>query len=454
MGTTDHYGLARLGAGESFHEDAYKFTDADRALIDRLLYLGAEGHRHGAAAASDETPGTLSVTLDTSAGSLPSGTRIYYKYTLVDVNGFETAPSAEVYIDTLTPVVEPSAPVLNVSTTGGALLPGQYYYVLSAYTGITTNETKALNPSYVTVPVGTSTNAISLTLPTRPAGATGFNVYRKKPGGSRYDYLASTTSTTTYVDNGSVAEDCNRVVPTRNSTNATNAGVASIGTVPVGYTWKLYRTYNTGFYDNSLLHHVVEETFEGSGIVTGTYVDLGLATVGGKPPASTQVIGGPAAIELTDAVDLQGRLPMGAVSAFPFVVTFHFPGPLSVINGSSLFVIEYPQATIVSVRASLGRGYAPAATDVIVDVEYLASMATPSWTTIFTNQATRPVVEVGSTIGDSTVPQITEFVAGNALAVNIEQVGGGATPTDRDLTVNILMYAYGWGLTSHPWAGA
>lgn len=450
MGSTDHYGFTRLVAGENFQQDGYKYTSEDRDLIDRLLYLGAESHRHTGAAGDPETPGVLGVSVNTTAGSLPAGSRIYYKHTLVDSDGFESAPSDEVFVDTLGPVAEPSAPILTVQSTGGSLLPGQYYYVLTAHTAVNTNETKALHPTYITVPLGTATNTITLTLPTRPAGASGFNIYRKKPGSSRYDFLASTASISTYVDDGSVEEDCNRVVPARNSTNSTNSVVANIGTVPVGYTWKLYRTLMAGFYDGSLLHHVVEETSEGSGIITGTYLDLGLGTLAGKPPTTSQIVNAPPQVDLESEV--QGRLAMGRVSAFPFVATFHFPGPLVLINGTALLPIEFPQATIIGVRASLGRGYAPSAADVIVDVELLRFGATPSEGTIFTDQATRPKVLVGQTVGARVVPQITELVAGDALACNIEQVGGGATPTDRDLTVNILMYTYGWGLTAHPWA--
>lgn len=96
MGTTDHYGLKRMGPGEHFSDDGYKYTDADRVQMDRLLYLGAEGHRHVGAVAEPAEPGTPTLTLSEASGSIPAGTRVYYKYTLVDVEGFESAPSTEV----------------------------------------------------------------------------------------------------------------------------------------------------------------------------------------------------------------------------------------------------------------------------------------------------------------------------------------------------------------------
>lgn len=449
MGNTDHYGLKRLGAGEAFSDDGYKYTDADRVLIDRLLYLGAEGHRHSGDAAVAPTLGAVALTSSALSGSLPAGTRAYYKYTLVDVNGFESAASVEAYVDTEAAIVEPAAPVLVVNSLGGSLLPGQYFYVLSAYTLVNTNETKALNPSYYTVPAGTSTNTITLNLPTLPGGATGWNIYRKRPGGARYDYLASTTSVTTYVDNGSVVEDCNRTLPVRNTTNSTNSVTATIGTVPVGSTWKLYRTYSAGYYDGSLVHHVVEETSEGSGIVTPSYVDMGLATLAGKPPVASQVVGGPDPVGLQDMAEVEGQLPMAAVSGFPYIAEFRVSGALSAATGTAVWVSEFPRASIRGVRASLGRGYAPASQPVIVDVN-VGRGANPVMASIFATSGDQPRVLAGSQRGTRVVPTArTELVEGDVLTIDIDQAGGGATPTDRDLIVQLYMWVYGFtSLTS------
>lgn len=463
-GITNHYGLQKLGAGDPFSTNGYKFVDRDRDMLDRLAYLGAEGHRHTGEAAEVAAPTmTLALAIDGDGGSIPAGTRVHYKYTLVDVNGFETAPSSEVFIDTPAAITEPAAPVLTQATTGGLLLPGSYYYVLTAYSPVNTSETKAAAPAYITVPVGTSTNRITITFPTPPAGAVGWNIYRKKPGDARYNYLASVSvATPSVTDTGAVAEDCNRTVPTRNTTNATNAveiilmtddATPVMATVPPGFTWKLYRTYIAGSYLNSTLHWVVEETFEGSGVIAPFYIDVGAAVTAGGPPEASQFIGSPSKIDIEDAAEVQGRLPMGAVSAFPFIATFHFAGPLAEIEGSALFSIEWPQATIVGVRCTLGLNSVPAVDDVIVDVNlYPCAAATPVLGTIFTDQGDRPRVLVGETCGERAVPAVTELVEGDCLTVDIDQVGGGATPTDRDLTVNIYMLAYGFDLTSHPWA--
>ena len=446
MGTTDHYGLKRMGPGENFSDEGWKFTDGDRVLMDRLLYLGAEGHRHIGAAADPAEPGTPTLTLAETSGSIPAGTRVYYKYTLVDVEGFESAPSTEVYVDTSSPVVEPAAVALAVSTTGGTLLPGQYYYVLTAYTTVNTNETKALYPAYITVPTGTSTNKITLTLPTLPTGATGFNVYRKGPGEPRYYHLASTTSTTTYVDTGAVEEDCNRTVPVRNTTNGTNNVTVQVPTLAAGYTWKLYRTYVAGFYNSALVHHVVEETTEGSGIITPQYVDMGLATLTGTPPTTAQTVGSPEQIDLS--TEVQGVLPMVGVAGYPFVAEFSVDGALTAQTGTHVWVCEFPRVAIQAVRASLGRGYTPASQSVIVDVN-VGRGATPWMTSLFFSSADQPRVTVGNQVGTRVTPTArTQLAEGDVLTIDIDQAGGGATPTDRDLTVTVYGWAYGFTSTA------
>lgn len=452
-GSTAHYGLAKLGAGESLNFNAYQFTQADRDRIDQLLYLAGEGQHHSGvlAAAVDPAVGP-SLTLDTTQGTIPGGSRLYYKYSLVDVNGAESAASPETFIDTPAPIASPAAPSAVVTTTGGTLLSGVWYYALSAYEGVNTSETLAGPPAFITIPVGTSTNKVTLTLPTKPTGATGFNLYRRGPGESTYLYLTSialdvATPPTTYVDNGSVAKDCNRLLPQSNTTRQVNAvrvgfpGATPV--VPAGYTWRIYRRYSTGaFGASSRLVWVVDQNPPGT--VVASFVDLGGATTAGGPLSVSQFVNLPSKVQLTDGAEVQGRLPMSRMSAFPTSVEFFFGGLLTeVVVGTGVWVCEFPRAVIVAVRASLGRGYAPASNPVIVDVNR-GNGATPVMSTIFTTQSTRPKVLVGQQIGVRAIPQVTQLVEGDVLSADIDQIGGGATPNDRDLTISILVLPFGW----------
>lgn len=452
-GLTDHFGLLRMRPGESFAQNDGQFLDADRVTIDRELYF-ARVHRHDGEAAVDASPeDPPDLELDTDAGQIPAGTRVYYRYSLVDENDAETAASPQAFVDTPAAIAIPGAVVPATFTTGGTLLAGTYFYVLSAYTDDPSEETRAQNFANIPVPITTSTNRIVLTLPSLPAGATGFNVYRRRPGAHQYFYLDSidmsvATPPTTYEDDGSVAEDCDRTLPITNSTNSTNSVVVTLPgvtpAVPAGYTWKLYRTYVAGSWAVSLVHHIVEETFEGSGIITPTYTDTGLATSAGQPLEATTAAASPSKIDLEDGSEVSGRLPMSQVSAFPWAEVFGYRGVVVQHIGTAAWVCPFPQARIQSCRAHLGRGYAPASQQVIVDVNKGTDSATPTYTTIYTTQANRPRIQVGQQIGVPTVPNIIELVEGESLTVDIDQAGGGASPTDYELVVTIYMYVYGY----------
>lgn len=452
-GLTDNYGLLRLRPGESFGTNSGQFLDQDRVTIDRELYFGRTHHHNGAAAVDATPDDPLDLELDTSTGSIPADTRVYYKYSLVDASGVESGASPQAFIDTPASVQAPGSSTLSYVSTGGTLIPGAYGYVLSAYTTVNTEETKALNFATITIPTGTLTNVITGVLPSLPAGADGFNLYRRRPGAFQYFYVGSidmtvATPPTEFEDDGSLIEDCDRTLPIRNSTNSSNQVIVSLPgatpTVPVGYTWRLYRTYVAGSWAVSLVHHIVEETFEGSGIITPTYTDNGQATTAGQPLDTTTSLPAPEKVQLTDGSEVQGRLPMSRVSAFPHETTFGFRGLVQATVGSAVWVCPFPQARVLSCRASLGIGYAPAAQQVIVDVNKGAASATPTFTTIYSNQSTRPRIQVGQQIGQPAVPQVIELVEGDALSVDIDQEGAGATPNDYDLTVTVYMLVYGY----------
>ncbi|MDQ4097073.1 MAG: hypothetical protein M3144_04305, partial [Actinomycetota bacterium] len=345
-GATSHYALLKLRAGENLSTNGYQFTNGDRDLIDALLAVGAELHRHTGAEATNLSP-TLApnLALDTSAGNLPAGARVYYKFSLVDPMGMETAASPEAFVETPAPLAAPAAPSL-IAEAGGSLLPGNYYYVLSAYSPSSNQETTAPNPAYTTV-VGTG-KRIRLTFPSLPAGAAGWNIYRQKPGQSTYFYLTSVAAgPVNWTDSGAVAEDCDRKRPTKNTTRATNRVTVALPTAlpGAGWTWKIYRTLTNANYMNSLFHHVVEETTDGSGIIRTSYVDSGGATSTGSPPARSRVVGSPSKVSLVSGAEVSGRLPVGLVQAFPYVVTFAFVGQQTVIAGTNAWVCEFPAAT-------------------------------------------------------------------------------------------------------------
>jgi hypothetical protein len=443
---TTHWGLQKLRAGDPLSTNDYAFTERNMDRLDTLLHRAIEHDHTGNTTTVSDPTDPLDATLESTGGNIPGGRQVRYKFTWVDEYGAESSASPEVVVSTPSPISSPGQPTPTVSSSGGTLLPGNYFYALSAYKDANTNETPVGSRGYVTILSG-STNEIVLTLPTLPSGADGFNVYRRAPGETAFSYLASVDMTvatppTSYTDDGSTSPNCNRLPVNTNLTNSTNAITLEIpGATPVipeGYTWKIYRTYEAGNYATSLLAWVVEETSEGSGIITTEYVDVGIDTAGGTPPTTSELVDGPEKISLTDLEEVQGTLPP-YYNVIPHVVTFAQSGVLEDGEGSFLWVCEFDEAEVQYVRCALGRN-SVASSDVIVDVNrYESQAATPGWDTIFTTQANRPRVLAGETFGEVAEPDEYVLVRGDALTIDIDDSGNGATPTAEDLVVNIFL---------------
>lgn len=293
--STQHYNLTKLDPTESIHSGRGRFASDDRDTIDQALYNAVQ-HKHVGSTGSNAPATPLTLSLSTTGGTIPAATTVRYKYTFTDPLTGETQASPETVVTTPDPLIAPSAPTASLQSIGGTLEPGQYFYVLTAYQGASTVETKALNPLAILVPAGTSTNEVTLNLPTLPAGATGFNVYRRAPNEARYSFLASTADAT-YVDGGVVSTS--RSIPTHNTTSATNSITVTVGESPAsGQTWTLYRSYSADFTSSRLV---------GLTSVDTTYTDIGANTQSASPPSAS--ITNPSKIQLTGGAEVQGVLP-------------------------------------------------------------------------------------------------------------------------------------------------
>lgn len=442
---TAHYGFRKIRAGEPFSKDSYKFTVADRDLQDLLLFLAAEGHHHtgesSEAMAPEDGPTAM---VQTSGGSLPAGNRYFYVYTIIDPNGFESVASPEVFVDMPPAVASPAAPALRFDDTGGTLPPGNYYYALTAYTGFDNLETETGAVRYISVPYSTQTNKVTLTLPSLPAGADGFNVYRRTPSGIGLLHVAKIEGEqATFVDGGALVEDCDRFAPTKSTATSRNSARIKLPddfTLPAGYAWRIYRGRDSGIFTNGVLATITDGSRE--------FIDVGGGTLPGQPPVIGIAPGAPSRIQLTNAAEVQGRLPLAQVSAFPHCETFSYPGDVVQMQGTTVWTCPFPQATIVGVQASLGRGSSADNRPVIVDVNWRDPDGN-DYLSIFT-QGARPSIAQGQQVGARATPDVTtELVQGDQLTVDIAQEGGGA---DRDLTVVIYMLVYGYTMAaSHPW---
>lgn len=317
MSSTSNFGFEKFGPEGRISDNNYKFTDRDRDTLDALLWtLVNHDHRHVDGADSvlaGPFHRPLLESLNTG-GTIPAGQTMYYKVAYVDEFGNETEAGTSASVNTDPPL--PSPPVMPISyeTTGGALNPGVYRYAFAYYQS-TGGLTRATNITSINVPVGTSTNEITIELGSLPTGAEGWRVYRKGPGDSDFFWL-DTVASGPFVDDGlDIALDCTKARPLVNTSNATNSVVIDLDPADLPLdsrivAWKIYRTNAVGFFGpSSLLATVVDTvTQSGSDLVT-TFTDIGGVTYAGSPLSVTTM---PPAIAQLDPADVftgSSRLP-------------------------------------------------------------------------------------------------------------------------------------------------
>lgn len=447
---TERYGLSRTRPPGALSDDDFKHLDQDREMISRLLYRGAEAHVHDGEGPAIEDPTAPLSWEVTSGGTLRGGKTYRYKFTWVDADGAETAASPEVVVPMPSPLPRPGAPTVTPALTGGLLPFGNHYYMLTAYVDSNTRETLPSERVFAQIASG-NTGVVVLTFPTLPAGADGWNIYKREPGQSAYYYLdsvdmTSMTPPTDYADDGTVEIDCNRTPPTVNGTANNNAvqliipGATPV--VPEGLHWKIYRTDTEGDWAYSTLAIVTEETEEGSGIVTPEFLDTGSPTTAGSYPLVSQIVGSPSKIHI--GLHTEGSLPITRLLQ-AVTVNFSFPGILAPTIGEWAWRCPYDKAQLIIVGAHLAPGSAPASDPVQLDVRRY-DYATETWDTVFEVSEEYVEIPAGEMIGDFVDPLDNSntnivFVQNDLLRVDIIQAGGGATPTDFNLVVTALLYA-------------
>ena len=314
---TDHFGLTRVGQGESISKNGNAALDLDRVTIDDLLWALSQ-HSHGGSTALADPTGPPTLTSAGSGGSLPPDTTYYYRVSYLDKWGLETAASDEASITTGTSLDPPVGPSLLTDTSGGTLAPGLYTYGITALTD-DGGETTLSPISSVRIPAGTVTNRVYLTFPPLPAGAVAFNVYRARPGQSSLYFLMEATDGDPVYDTGG-NEDATVRPPRFNTTNESNTVTITLpdGALPDGATsWNVYRSEDPGVYDGqNLVHTVVEGATETSTDVRIDWVDDGDLLDQGMPREVSATVG--------DGV------PLGS-SSTTTTTTSSPPSPLNII---------------------------------------------------------------------------------------------------------------------------
>lgn len=431
MDLTTRFQLLRFTTlADEWSVEDYRFSNGDRATLDALLALAVEAHRHTGLAATSTPPAAPAVTyigdptVHGLTGGLPAGRTVYYRstYTMSELEG---TPSAIASIQTPAPLPTPPTPVATVGT--GGLAAGTYDYAVSWATYESSEETLLSTPTSTTVPANSS---VVVALPRANAADVTCNVYRRVRGGA-FEFVANTAASE-YVDTGTFAGST-RGEPTVNSTYSRGVVVidpAELATTDA-YTVTTYRTYDPTSWARSTLDPVTA--------VLGL-VDDGKPTSAGQPPANVDRLGTAPKVSL-DAETEGGLTGSGVVASA--IASWYWDEVVHAGLGSAeQWVNEYDVAIPTSARAWLEVGSAPASRPTAVRLErHSAGWAAGTWEWV-----TDLIIAIGTELSDAALLAGLGLLLGpgDTLRARALQGGGGATPTDRGLHVEVqLLGRYG-----------
>lgn len=420
----------------------YKAFGADQVTLDRLLTTAVERHTHTGDMITAVPPVAPTLQLSLAGGVLPPNQSVHYRTSLVDARGQEHIASQTAVAYTPSQLNAPRPPVLVRDT--GILPPGDYLYAISAYTDNSESET-------ITSPTVSSNlteiGGFTVLLPSPPSGATGWNIYRKGP--TEYELMHVTTwieGDGNFLDLGYIAASRSRSIPTVNTSSSNSSiFVDRADGLDAGHTLKIYRTYDPTDWEDSLLVWTASLPYRDTGHPTRT----------GFPPTASLGAGGAPKVRL--GTDTSGSLPPGLTTSTT-VINFIFPGLVAAGIGQWQWVNEFDQAVLLSFRTALGRESVPAEQPVLVALERRA-VDSDTWLRFQTDSLVdiTAAIPVDDTIGPATdVPFLSlpdpRLAPGDALRVAIVQAGGGATPTDTDLSVTVtLAVHHGSPTATYPW---
>lgn len=109
------------------------------------------------------------------------------------------------------------------------------------------------------------------------------------------------------------------------------------------------------------------------------------------------------------------------------VYTLSRPGVLTAAAGTARLYLS-GNYTLYDYRVSCGG--TPSGSSLIVDIN-------KNGTTLFTTQGNRPAISPGGYLGGSGMPDVTTFVAGDYITIDVDQIG--SSTAGSDLTVVLRM---------------
>lgn len=427
---TDRFGFVTFDNDSddlAFHN--HQAFVADRISMDRLLRIACEAHTHTGIVLSEIPPPAPELQVSRTGGCLPPNESVHYKVAIVDIYGQERLASASASAFTPPQVATPGTPKLTADSYG-SLPPGDYQYAVSAYVDAADNETAMSN--IVTGSLVAPKAAWIIAPPPPPSGADGWNLYRKAPTEIGFRRLMTEEQGSggfNFYDDGLELRGFERS-PDENTTNVTSSvTVDLVEPLSPGQSAKIYRTFDSGDWETSLV----------AWTPTVPYVDQGFPTGAGYPPDVSAGVGGAPKIRL--GTDTTGALPPGLLTP-TYTAMFNIRGQVQVGYWRWQWINEFDEFRLLRMRANLGRGSWADAAPVKIALDVRRNWDHEHWER-FTQYDQPLLLQIpqlanGGTLvfPDNTMPDLRLY-PGDGLRVAIMQSGGGFG-TDHDLTISIV----------------
>lgn len=400
--------------------ETYGTEAGNLELLDRLLTLFM-GHRHdGSTDGPDLTaPGPpASVIEQAAAGKLPSGKVIFYRATVIDESGLESLGSPTAYVTTSPGVAPPALPAMEIDvlTSGGDLPAGIYQYAITAWVGSHMNET---TPS-ASVPVhllseNGDEQQVSINLPALPAGADGFNVYRRFPNSPMMLRIASLTGEQEdpYVDSdpGGDVSPPGIGLPTKNTSAYQRVvRVARPADVAPGTEWVVYRS----------IEDETEWRSSRVGSTTAAYLDdLGAPTTFHSPPEAVPTYLNPPPVRPDE------------ITALPLAIVLRTAGPVT--TGDALEWVSPSTVAVASAFAHVDVDHGATTGDIVLAIEQWDGS---SWDSL-------AMLTIDEGIAEGTVDLETAALsAGTRLRARVTDDADGLS---ENLTIQLRVWIKGAG---------
>ena len=423
MALTTPLGFTKLLPGEPLSANGYGFTTTNIDVIDRLIRLIMD-HRHDGSYEQLSAPGAPDVDETTTEGFLRPGQTYYYRVAALDGDlGMETpaGPSSWVTISAALEAPTLSSDDVTVTTEGGSLAPGLYQYAVTVYSNYYTYDTNCPSPLTVNLsPMLGDEQIVTITLPSLPSGASGWNIYRRVPGAGPFRLVDSLVGETSeYVDDGSAVEG-SRELPTRNLSGWNRSATI---TRPDDITgdWVIFRSTDDDDWNASRLA-VVPSTDD-------SYLDHGDGTSFEAPYEGDSPFVNPQPISYNE------------LSHVPHVVTFHADGASGTGALGGEWVCPFGSASVAGLTAHLDAGTTPNSDDLIAVLE-VWDADDESWSATDVVVAIPEDASLYST--SSPTPLGVDLEMGTRVRVNLTQVGDSGTGA----TVHLKL----WAVAGESWA--